>query len=242
MLKVCQMSRWRSRWASPSPMRRVARTGPDCFSENASGASCPTRPPASRLHLRSNGFSIGRDALRSVGSTGNGYRRRCRRGYPRPCSSAGPTFARPNRRRGSRVWSIGPTMTVPLFTAGRISNTVKGFEARQQQAATQYLQTIQQAFREVEDALVFHRKVREVRTERERRVAASRRALALVTLRYERGLSTQLEVLDAQRQLFSAELDLASTTRDQLTAVVQLYKALGGGWQSQPPAGHGQSQ
>src|SRR6267378_924652 len=114
---------------------------------------------------------------------------------------------------GSRLWSIGPTMTVPLFTAGRISNTVKGFEARQQQAATQYLQTIQQAFREVEDALVFHRKVREIRTERERRVGATRRALALVTLRYERGLSTQLEVLDAQRQLFSAELDLASTTR-----------------------------
>jgi outer membrane protein, multidrug efflux system len=143
---------------------------------------------------------------------------------------------------GSRFWSIGPTMTVPLFTAGRTSNTVKGFEARQQQAATQYLQTIQQAFREVEDALVFHRKVREIRTERERRVAATRRALSLATLRYERGLATQLDVLDAQRQLFSAELDLASITRDQLTAVVQLYKALGGGWQSQPPAGHGQSQ
>jgi outer membrane protein, multidrug efflux system len=142
---------------------------------------------------------------------------------------------------GSRFWSIGPTMTVPLFTAGRTSNTVKGFEARQQQAATQYLQTIQQAFREVEDALVFHRKVREIRTERERRVAATRRALSLATLRYERGLATQLDVLDAQRQLFSAELDLASTTRDQLTAVVQLYKALGGGWQSQPPTNHSPS-
>src|SRR5437879_3760704 len=80
---------------------------------------------------------------------------------------------------GSRFWSIGPTMTVPLFTAGRTSNTVKGFEARQQQAATQYLQTIQQAFREVEDALIFHRKVREIRTERERRVAATRRAPAV---------------------------------------------------------------
>ena len=80
---------------------------------------------------------------------------------------------------------------------------------------------------------MFHRKIREVRTERERRVRASRGALSLVDLRYERGLSTQLEVLDAQRQLFSAELELASTTRDQLAAVVQLYKALGGGWQSQ---------
>jgi outer membrane protein, multidrug efflux system len=136
--------------------------------------------------------------------------------------------------KGSRFWSIGPTMTVPIFTAGRVSNTVKGFEARQQQAAIQYLQAIQQAFREVEDALVFHRKAREIRTERERRAAANRRALSLANLRYERGLSTQLEVLDAERQLFSAELDLASTTRDQLGAVVQLYKALGGGWQSQP--------
>ena len=72
-------------------------------------------------------------------------------------------------------------------------------------------------------------------------VAATRRALSLVTLRYERGLSTQLEVLDAQRQLFSAELELASTTRDQFAAVIQLYKALGGGWQSQPPAGHSPS-
>jgi outer membrane protein, multidrug efflux system len=131
----------------------------------------------------------------------------------------------------SRFWSVGPTMTVPIFTAGRIRSTVKGFEARQQQTALQYLQTIQQAFREVEDALVFHRKAREVRTERERRVAANRRALSLVTLRYERGLSTQLEVLDLQRELFSAELELASATRDQLTAVVQLYRALGGGWQ-----------
>jgi multidrug efflux system outer membrane protein len=110
----------------------------------------------------------------------------------------------------------------------------QGLRGAQQQTATRYLQTIQQAFREVEDALVFHRKVREVRTERERRVAANHRALSLVTLRYERGLSSQLEVLDIQRELFSAELELASATRDQLTAVVQLYRALGGGWQGHP--------
>ena len=114
---------------------------------------------------------------------------------------------------GSRFWSIGPAMTVPLFTAGRIKNTVKGFEARQQQAALQYLQTIQQAFREVEDALVSHRKVRDIRAERERRVTANRRALSMVTLRYDRGLSTQLEVLDIQRELFSAELEFASASR-----------------------------
>src|SRR3989441_4091904 len=109
-----------------------------------------------------------------------------------------------------RFGLLGAAMTVPLFTAGRIKNTVKGFEARQQQAALQYLQTIQQAFREVEDALVSHRKVWDIRAERERRVTANRRALSMVTLRYDRGLSTQLEVLDIQRELFSAELAFAS--------------------------------
>jgi multidrug efflux system outer membrane protein len=131
---------------------------------------------------------------------------------------------------GSKVWQAGPTMTVPIFTAGRISNTVRAREAQQQQAVAQYLQTIQQAFREVDDALVFHQKVREIRADRERRVAALGQALVLANLRYERGLATYLDVLDAQRQLFQAELELASTMRDQLTAVVQVYKALGGGW------------
>jgi multidrug efflux system outer membrane protein len=131
---------------------------------------------------------------------------------------------------GSKVWQVGPTVTVPIFTAGRISSAVKAREAQQQQAVAQYLQTVQQAFREVEDALVFHRTVREIRADRERREASLRQALVLANMRYERGLATYLDVLDAQRQLFQAELELASTMRDQLTAVVQVYKALGGGW------------
>ena len=97
-------------------------------------------------------------------------------------------------------------VTLPLFTAGRISSTVKANEARQQQAVAQYLQVIQRAFREVEDALVIHRKAREVRVEQERRVAANRQALFLATLRHERGLATYLDVLDQERQLFQAEL------------------------------------
>jgi multidrug efflux system outer membrane protein len=137
----------------------------------------------------------------------------------------------------SRAWNVGPTMTVPLFTAGRISSNVKAQEARQQQAVALYQQTIQQAFREVEDALVFHRKVQEIRLARERRASELERALFLANLRYTRGLATYLDVLDADRQLFNAQLDLAATIRDQLTAVVQLYKALGGGWESQPSPG-----
>jgi len=131
---------------------------------------------------------------------------------------------------GSKVWSAGPTMTVPIFTAGRISNTVKAREAQERQTIAQYLQTIQQAFREVDDALISHRQLRGIRADRERRVTALSQAVVLANLRYERGLATYLDVLDAQRQLFQAELELTSTTRDQLTAVVQVYKALGGGW------------
>jgi len=134
----------------------------------------------------------------------------------------------------ARVWQVGPTVTLPIFHGGRLRSSLRVAEARQQQALIQYQQAIQQAFRETEDALVFHRKVQDIRRERERRVTAARRTLALATLRYENGLSGYLDVLDAQRQLFSAEIDLASTTRDQLTAVVQVYKALGGGWETPP--------
>ncbi len=87
---------------------------------------------------------------------------------------------------------------------------------------------IQQAFRDVEDALVFRAKASEIRTQQEARVQAARRALDIANLRYTNGLGTYLDVLDAQRQLFTAEIDLAGITRDQLTAVVQVYKALGG--------------
>jgi multidrug efflux system outer membrane protein len=135
----------------------------------------------------------------------------------------------------ARVWQVGPAMTVPIFNAGRISSNVRAAEARERQALVQYAQTVQQAFREVDDALVFHDKARGIRAERERRVIAARRAVDLSRLRYEHGLSGYLDVLDAERQLFSAEIELAAATRDQLTGVVQVYKALGGGW----PAPHG---
>jgi len=134
----------------------------------------------------------------------------------------------------ARVWQVGPAMTVPIFHGGRIASNVRVTEAREQQAVVQYGQTIQQAFREVDDALVFHRAAREIRSEREARVTTARRTVTLATLRYENGLAGYLDVLDAQRQLFAAEIDLASSWRDQLIAVVQVYRALGGGWQLPP--------
>jgi multidrug efflux system outer membrane protein len=142
----------------------------------------------------------------------------------------------------ARVWQAGPTMTIPIFNAGRIASNLRATEARKQQALVQYQQTIQQAFRDVEDALIFHQKAREIRAQRELRVLAAQQALALANLRYTNGLAGYLDVLDAQRQLFAAEIDLASTTRDQLTAVVQVYKALGGGWERQHPEGKAEQQ
>ncbi len=139
----------------------------------------------------------------------------------------------------SRVWQVGPAMTLPIFNAGRINANLRATEARRQQTLIQYQQTIQQAFREVEDALVLHRKVRDIRVERERRMTAAQQTLTLADLRYTNGLAGYLDVLDAQRQLFTAETDLASTVRDQLTAVVKLYKALGGGWEAQRSIGKG---
>jgi len=131
----------------------------------------------------------------------------------------------------ARVWQVGPTITFPIFHAGQLSGNLHAAEARRQQALIQYQQTIQQAFRDVEDALVFRAKASEIRTQQEARVQAARRALDIANLRYTNGLGTYLDVLDAQRQLFTAEIDLAGITRDQLTAVVQVYKALGGGWE-----------
>ena len=94
-----------------------------------------------------------------------------------------------------------------------------------------YQQTVQTAFREVSDALVQSRKVREIRTQQELLVATLRDRSQLAHVRYEGGVDTLLNALDADRELFAAELDLSKTRRNELLSVVQLYQALGGGWQ-----------
>lgn len=136
----------------------------------------------------------------------------------------------------SRVWSLGPAVTVPIFNAGRNRANLAVSRAQQEQALMTYEQTIQQAFREVEDALLAHQKTQEVRTAREQLVAASREALQLARLAYLNGQAPYLDVLTAQREALTAEIGLIQTQRDQLVAVVQLYKALGGGWNPEPVA------
>ena len=134
----------------------------------------------------------------------------------------------------SRVWAFGPTLTVPLFNAGRNRANLEVSRAQQEQALVSYERTIQQAFREVEDALLAHQKIREVRTERERLVNLSREALELAKLEYLNGKASYLEVLTAQRDVLNTETALAQTQRTHLLTVVQLYKSLGGGWTPQP--------
>jgi len=130
-------------------------------------------------------------------------------------------------------WSLLGSLTQPIFNAGRLRENVRATEARQQQALVAYEQTVQQAFREVADALVGYRKAREVREQQEALVRSSRDYARLALVRYRGGVTSYLEVLDADRQLFDAELSLARVQRDELVAVVGLYKALGGGWQPQ---------
>jgi multidrug efflux system outer membrane protein len=127
-------------------------------------------------------------------------------------------------------FGIGPTLSVPIFNMGRVQAGVDSAEARVQEAVARYQQTVQQALREVSDSLVGHRKRQEARREQETLVQVLRNATKLSNLRYDGGVTNYLEVLDNERQLFSAELDLALVQRDELLTLVGLYRALGGGW------------
>jgi multidrug efflux system outer membrane protein len=126
--------------------------------------------------------------------------------------------------------AFAPQVTLPIFNRGRVRAGVGSAEAQTEEAFVRYQQTIQQAFQEVSDTLVEHRKRREFRIQQERLVESLRDAARLANIRYQGGVTSYLEVLDTERQLFDAELLLAQTQRDELLAVVRLYRALGGGW------------
>jgi outer membrane protein, multidrug efflux system len=132
---------------------------------------------------------------------------------------------------GSGAWSFAPQISQPLFTAGRLKSNVRFEQAERELALAQYEQVIQTSFREVSDALVQYRKVKEIRSQQELLVTTLRDRSRLAYLRYEGGVDTLLNALDADRELFNAELDLTLTRRNELVSLVQLYKALGGGWQ-----------
>ena len=125
---------------------------------------------------------------------------------------------------------LAPVLTGPLLNAQTLGFQQQAVEAQAKQAVAQYEQTVLVAFREVEDALVGVSTAREQAAAQERQVNSLRSALHLANLRYKGGLANYLDVLIAQRSLFVTELALADTHRLHLVSVVQLYKALGGGW------------
>src|SRR5579871_2026752 len=129
------------------------------------------------------------------------------------------------------AWNFVPQITQPIFTAGRLKSGVRLAEAQQQEELFQYEKTIQTAFTEVSNALIAHQRLRESRAEQELLVTALRDRTRLAYVRYEGGVDTLLNALDADTQLFQAELTLSQIRLNELLSVVQLYEALGGGWQ-----------
>jgi NodT family efflux transporter outer membrane factor (OMF) lipoprotein len=136
---------------------------------------------------------------------------------------------------GSRFYSIGPSVSWPIFDAGRIRAQVRAENARQEAAVVTYEQSVLTALEDVENALVNHGKEQQRRDALRRAVAANRRSVEMATQLYDRGLTDFLDVLEAQRALFASEDALAQSDRTISTSLVALYKALGGGWE-RPPA------
>jgi multidrug efflux system outer membrane protein len=142
----------------------------------------------------------------------------------------------------ARSWSIGANLLQPIFHSGQLQSNVEVAESRQRQTLFAYENAILRALREVEDSLVGYRKSGDRRGSETSRVASQRRVLELAEVRYRGDVAPYLDVLDAQRSLLDAELEEAQSIRDQYVALIQLYKALGGGWpaaEPKPPDGGG---
>jgi len=131
------------------------------------------------------------------------------------------------------LWSFGGSLAQPIFEGGRIRSNVRFTEARQQEAALVYQQTIQQAFRGVSDALVGYSKDREFREQQEQLTFSAQDAARLSETRYRGGATSYLEVLTNETNYFDAELGLAQAQLNELAALVRIYRNLGGGWQEQ---------
>src|ERR1700683_1936116 len=129
------------------------------------------------------------------------------------------------------IWSYGASVSQPIFTGGALTGGLHLAESQHEQALTAYKQAIQRAFGDVSDALIGYQELREVRVQQQQVVADLAESVRLSVMRYRGGTTTYLEVLDGQRSLFTAELTLAQARGNEYQSLVQLYRALGGGWQ-----------
>jgi multidrug efflux system outer membrane protein len=129
------------------------------------------------------------------------------------------------------IWGYGLNLAQPVFDGGHLRSNLRLAESQRQQALISYKQAIQRAFADVSDALIAYQKSHEVRRLQEQTVSHLKELVQLTIVRYQGGAASYLEVLDGQRSLFGAELTLAQMRGDEYLSLVQLYKALGGGWQ-----------
>lgn len=131
---------------------------------------------------------------------------------------------------GANTWSLAASAAGPLFTGGRLTGRYRQAKAAREEAQLHYQQTALTAFREVSDALISHRRFNEEQVEQSEAVNAGREAVTVAMDRYQEGKASYYEVLEAQQQLFPAENALSRIEAGRRLAVIQLYKALGGGW------------
>jgi multidrug efflux system outer membrane protein len=131
---------------------------------------------------------------------------------------------------GFGIWNAAGQVAGPIFTGGRLTETLRQRRAYWDETVAQYKNTILTAFRETSDALIAQRSLVDRRAALQGQVEALRHAVQLSLLRFDNGRASYFEVLEAEQQLYPAEYTLAQTQGDQLVAVVNLYKALGGGW------------
>jgi multidrug efflux system outer membrane protein len=150
--------------------------------------------------------------------------------------SGGGAFGRSSAFSGlmssrAGIWSYGAQASQPIFTGGALRGNLSFAESQKKQALIAYQQTIQRAFGDVSDALVGYAQFHQVRMRQQDTVTDLAETVRVSTLRYQGGTTTYLEVLDGQRSLYAAELTLAEARGNEYRSLVQLYKALGGGWQ-----------
>ena len=135
---------------------------------------------------------------------------------------------------GSKVWQYAGAVGMPIFTAGGLAGQLLVSEAQQQQALLRYQQAIQNAFREVDDALVAQDRARVQLAAQRQQVASLEQYAGTARLRYDNGYTSYLEVVDSERSLFNAQLAYTKTQQTRLQSMVILYKAMGGGWMTKP--------
>jgi multidrug efflux system outer membrane protein len=138
--------------------------------------------------------------------------------------------------RGFGLWNLAISAAGPIYTGGRLQAVTRERQAQWDESVAQYKKTILVAFRETSDALIAQQTLVDRRAALERQVQDLQRSSDLALMRYDAGRASYFEVLETQQQLFPAQDALAQTQRDQLVAVVSLYKALGGGWKTPPGA------